>query len=57
MWNKIRSWFHENDVQVAWFIIGNFAAWFVVDIGNQNFFGAAMDAIVVVVNYAFRPVR
>lgn len=55
MLNKIRKWFRENELQITWFIIGNFVAWFMVDLANGNLTGAAIDAFVVAVNYAFRP--
>ena len=57
MLDKIRKWGHENDMQISWFIIGSFTAWFIVDLGNYNLVGAAVDAFVVAVNYAFRPQR
>ena len=55
MWNKICNWYHTNEIQVTWFIIGNFLAWLVVDLGNQNYIGALLDLIIVVVNYIYRP--
>ena len=55
MWNKIRIWLYENDRQLTWFIIGLFAMCFIVDIGKQNYIGALMDAIIVVINYIYRP--
>jgi hypothetical protein len=55
MWNKIRQWFADNEMQLTWFFIGNFAAWFIVDIGTQSYWNALFDAIIVAVNYVYRP--
>jgi hypothetical protein len=55
MWNKIRNWFLDNEMQLTWFIIGNFVAWFVVDIEQHNYTGALIDAIIVAINYIYRP--
>ena len=55
MWTKIRQWLYENDRQLTWFFIGLFTMCFVADIGRQNYFGAMLDAIIVVINYILRP--
>jgi len=55
MWNKIRLWFDSNEMQLTWFFIGVFGTYFVVDMGNQNYTGALLDAVIVVVNYIYRP--
>jgi hypothetical protein len=55
MWNKIRFWLYENDRQLTWFLIGLFVMCFVVDIENQNYPGAVMDAFIVGINYILRP--
>ena len=57
MFDKIRRWGRDNEYQVTWFIIGSFTAWFMVDLGCGDLVGAAVDAFVVAVNYAFRPGR
>ena len=55
MWTNIRRWFSDNELPLTWFFIGVFATWFVVDIERQNYLGALFDAIIVAVNYAYRP--
>lgn len=55
MFTKIRNWFLAHEMQVTWFIIGTFATWFLVDLGRQNYVGALVDAIIVIVNYIYRP--
>jgi len=55
MWNNIRRWFASNEMQLTWFIIGVFSTWFIVDMGNQNYTGALWDAVIVAVNYIYRP--
>lgn len=49
------NWFKENEMQLTWFIIGVFTMCFVVDIGHQNYTGALVDAIIVTINYIYRP--
>jgi hypothetical protein len=56
MWTTtIRNWFKDNEMQLTWFFIGVFGTYFVVDMGNQNYVGALLDAVIVVVNYITRP--
>ena len=55
MWNKIRTWFVDNEMQLTWFFIGVFSTWMVVDFGRENYLGALFDAIIVVINYIYRP--
>ena len=55
MWENIRRWFKLNELPLTWFIIGVFAMCFVVDIGKQNYIGALLDAVIVVINYIYRP--
>lgn len=55
MLNKIRRWLYENDRQLTWFFIGLFAMCFIIDIGKQNYSGAALDAIIIAINYILRP--
>jgi hypothetical protein len=55
MLSKIRQWGRENDYQITWFIIGSFVSWFLVDLGRGDYLGATIDAVVVAINYAFRP--
>jgi hypothetical protein len=55
MLSKIRNWFLAHEMQCTWFIIGTFATWFIVDIERQNYIGALIDLIIVVINYIYRP--
>ena len=55
MWNKLVAWFRYNELPLTWFIIGTFATWFIVDLERQNYVGAAVDVIIVVINYIYRP--
>jgi hypothetical protein len=55
MWTKIRQWLYENDRQLTWFFIGLFSMCFIIDMGKQNYSGALMDAIIVAINYIYRP--
>ena len=55
MWNKIRTWFVDNEMQLTWFFIGVFSIWMVVDLGSQNYLGALFDAVIVIINYIYRP--
>lgn len=55
MLNKIRNWCVAHEMQLTWFIIGTFVTWFLVDLERQNYVGALVDAIIVVINYIYRP--
>lgn len=55
MWTNIRRWFSSNELQLTWFFIGLFAMSFIVDVGNQNYSGALLDAIIIAINYIYRP--
>jgi hypothetical protein len=55
MWNNIRRWFKDNEMQLTWFFIGTFLAWSVDDFSNQNYISALFDLIIVAVNYTYRP--
>ena len=55
MLSKISTWYSDNEMQLTWFFIGVFSTWAVVDVGNQNYLGALFDAIIVIVNYIYRP--
>jgi hypothetical protein len=56
MWTTtIRNWFKDNEMQLTWFFIGVFGTYFVIDMSNQNYVGALLDAVIVAVNYITRP--
>jgi hypothetical protein len=55
MWYNIRRWFSDNEMQLTWFLIGLFVMCFFVDMGKQNYPGALIDAVIVVINYILRP--
>lgn len=55
MWTTIRQWFADNEMQLTWFFIGVFLSMFVADVEAGNYFGALLDAIIVAINYAYRP--
>ena len=54
MWNKIRQWLADNDVQITWFFIGFFMSCFFTDFGQHDFLNATIDLALVVINYIFR---
>lgn len=55
MWNTIRTWFADNEMQLTWVFIGVFSTWAVVDFERANYLGALFDLIIVTVNYIYRP--
>jgi hypothetical protein len=55
MFDKIRAWFTMYEMEITWFVIGTFLTWLIVDIGRGNYTGALVDAIIVAVNYIYRP--
>lgn len=55
MLDKFLNWFRMYEMEVTWFVIGTFSAWFFVDLGRANYTGALVDAIIVGINYIYRP--
>ena len=55
MLSKIRNWYVGNEMQLTWFFIGVFLSIFVADVEAGNYFGALLDAVIVVINYIYRP--
>ncbi len=55
MLDKILTWFRLYEMEVTWFVIGTFATYFIVDLGRGNYTSALVDAIIVVINYIYRP--
>lgn len=55
MLDKILLWFKFYEMEITWFVIGTFATYFIVDLGRSNYWGALVDAIIVVINYIYRP--
>lgn len=55
MLDKFLNWFRMYEMEVTWFVIGTFSAWFFADLGRGNYTGALVDAIIVAVNYIYRP--
>ena len=53
MLNKIYQWFVKYDFEICWFLTGWFAAYFLVDFSQGNWFGCLIDLILVVVNVSF----
>lgn len=57
MWNNIRAWFRDNDLQLTWFFIGLFTAQFFQDVGRGEWTYAILDLLLIVLNYVLRPRR
>lgn len=50
MFNKIYRWFVKYDLEIGWFLTGWFTSEFFVDAGRGNWVGAAIDAVIVIIN-------
>ena len=53
MLKKIYNWFVKYDMEICWFLTGWFSAYFLVDFSQGNWFGCAVDLLLVAVNISF----
>lgn len=53
MLTKIYRWFVKYDVEICWFLTGWFASELFHDVAVGNWFGAAMDLLLIILNVSF----
>ena len=51
---KIFDWFHDNDREITWFLLGTSVMSFFIDLSKQNYYGALFDVVVICLLYFFR---
>ena len=57
MFNKLVNWVQTYDVEINWFLLGMFVVLFFDSLAVGNWVNAAIDAIIIASNYAWRPKR
>ena len=57
MFENFRYWLSRNQDAVSWFIIGSLSSALLINLTQGDYFWAAVDAALIVVNYYLIKVR
>lgn len=55
--SKFRDWYIRNQDAISWFVIGVLADQTLVQLSRHDYVGAAISAVLAVINYYFVKVR
>lgn len=52
--NKIKLWYHKNQTEITWFLMGWLVLAGLQDLGQANYVGATISFVLAYINYKLK---